>query len=373
MRKQRVIEQNRCYHLISRLAHRAFFLNEEERTRAVELMRRVEEFSGVMVLAYAFMSNHFHIFIYVPVFEEIDEAEILRRISILYRGTSLLRVTDEWERLKDEESKMHARVCNPAEYVSRFSVFKRSFTKRMCNSAEFMRTFKQHLTMSFNGRHEHFGTMWEGRYHDRHHPADEKVMWETAAYIDVNPVSAGIVAKAEDYAWSSFGAAIRGDEKARAGYSFIYGGTEEWETLKELHLHSIAEAWMRIRSARGLDGACDHADGELEARGRVDKATSNKDPELETPRLVPTLLNRGNNVVALKLLQLLNGSDMRPAALREALGINNRNYFNSYYLVPLMASGMIESTDPESRNSPRQSYRLTSRGRGVLAEWRSTE
>ena len=198
-------------------------------------------------------------------------------------------------------------------------------------------------------------------------------MWETAAYIDVNPVSAGIVAKAEDYAWSSFGAAIRGDEKARAGYSFIYGGTEEWETLKELHLHSIAEAWMRIRSARGLDGACDHADGELEARGRVDKATSNKDPELETPRLVPTLLNRGNNVVALKLLQLLNGSDMRPAALREALGINNRNYFNSYYLVPLMASGMIESTDPESRNSPRQSYRLTSRGRGVLAEWRSTE
>ena len=29
-------------------------------------MRRVEEFSGVVVLAYAFMSNHFHIFIYVP-------------------------------------------------------------------------------------------------------------------------------------------------------------------------------------------------------------------------------------------------------------------------------------------------------------------
>ena len=57
-------------HLVSRLAHRAFFLDDGEKDRAVALMRRVEEFSGVVVLAYAFMSNHFHIFIYVPSAEE---------------------------------------------------------------------------------------------------------------------------------------------------------------------------------------------------------------------------------------------------------------------------------------------------------------
>ena len=38
MRKNRVIEQNRCYHLVSRLAHRAFFLDDEEKDRAVALM-----------------------------------------------------------------------------------------------------------------------------------------------------------------------------------------------------------------------------------------------------------------------------------------------------------------------------------------------
>ena len=75
MRKNRFIGQDRCYHLVSRLAHRAFFLDDEEKDRAVALMRRVEEFSGVVVLAYAFMSNHFHIFVYVPKAEEIDEAE----------------------------------------------------------------------------------------------------------------------------------------------------------------------------------------------------------------------------------------------------------------------------------------------------------
>jgi hypothetical protein len=42
MRKNRVVEQNRCYHLVSRLAHRAFFLDDEEKVRAVALMRRVE-------------------------------------------------------------------------------------------------------------------------------------------------------------------------------------------------------------------------------------------------------------------------------------------------------------------------------------------
>ena len=40
MRKNRFIGQDRCYHLISRLAHRAFFLDDEENDRAVAFMRR---------------------------------------------------------------------------------------------------------------------------------------------------------------------------------------------------------------------------------------------------------------------------------------------------------------------------------------------
>ncbi len=66
-------------------------------------MRRVEEFSGVVVLAYAFMSNHFHIFVYVPKAEEIDEAEVMRRIRALYRDASLAQVVATWNRLKTEE------------------------------------------------------------------------------------------------------------------------------------------------------------------------------------------------------------------------------------------------------------------------------
>ena len=42
MRRNRGVEQNRCYHLASRLAHRAFFLDDGEKDRAIALMRRVE-------------------------------------------------------------------------------------------------------------------------------------------------------------------------------------------------------------------------------------------------------------------------------------------------------------------------------------------
>ena len=59
MRKSRVNLPNRCYHLISRVAHRAFFLDDGERTRLVDLVRRVSRFSGVKLLAHGAMSNHF--------------------------------------------------------------------------------------------------------------------------------------------------------------------------------------------------------------------------------------------------------------------------------------------------------------------------
>ena len=46
MRKNRVIEQNRCYHLVSRLAHRAFFLGAE--ADAIETVQRITRIRSVL-------------------------------------------------------------------------------------------------------------------------------------------------------------------------------------------------------------------------------------------------------------------------------------------------------------------------------------
>ena len=72
MRQPRNFAADRCYHLVSRIANRAFYLSEEERTRFVERMWRVAYFSCVDVLAYCVMDNHFHILAYVPPQRELS-------------------------------------------------------------------------------------------------------------------------------------------------------------------------------------------------------------------------------------------------------------------------------------------------------------
>ena len=96
MRALRNFKPDRCYHLISRIANRAFCLTDEERTRFVERLWRVAKFSGIEVLAYCFMSNHFHILVYVPDPRELSDAELLARIRALYSGTALAEIEKEW-------------------------------------------------------------------------------------------------------------------------------------------------------------------------------------------------------------------------------------------------------------------------------------
>ena len=66
MRKLRNFSTDRCYHLVSRVANKAFYFTEEERGRFVERMWRIAYFACIEVVAYCVMSNHFHILVYVP-------------------------------------------------------------------------------------------------------------------------------------------------------------------------------------------------------------------------------------------------------------------------------------------------------------------
>ena len=73
MRKARLIAEGRSiYHCMSRIVDRRFVLGEEERRHFVKLMRKMEAFSGVRVLTYCVMSNHFHILVEVPDKEKMD-------------------------------------------------------------------------------------------------------------------------------------------------------------------------------------------------------------------------------------------------------------------------------------------------------------
>ena len=53
--------------------------------------------------------------------------------------------------------------------------------------------------------------------------------------------------------------------------------------------------------------------------------------------------------------------------IQKLLNLNHRETFLNNYLKPLLRSGWLEPTIPDKPRSSRQMYRLTERGRAVLA------
>ena len=87
--------------------------------------------------------------------------------------------------------------------------------------------------------------------------------------IDINAWQAGIAQRPEDYEWCSFAAAVKGSEKARRGYAFMYGSAEDWDVIRDSHeksmrnfhdaclLMAIGEAWKYgVLPAATRSGPC---------------------------------------------------------------------------------------------------------------------
>ena len=69
---------------------------------------------------------------------------------------------------------------------------------------QMMQAVGRAYVLYFNKRHARSGTLWEGRYRSALIQT-ERYFLACMAYIDLNPVRAGMVAQAADYAWSSHG------------------------------------------------------------------------------------------------------------------------------------------------------------------------
>jgi hypothetical protein len=82
----------------------------------------------------------------------------------------------------------------------------------MHDLSEFMKGLLIRFTRWFNRTHQRTGTLWEERF--KSVIVESGVAARTmAAYIDLNPVRAGMVKDPADYRWSSYGEAIGGGKK----------------------------------------------------------------------------------------------------------------------------------------------------------------
>ena len=205
MRKARIIEEGAAYyHTMSRVVDRRFVFDEAERERVRKLMRAVAGFSGVDVLTYTVLSNHFHLVVYVPEAHEITDVELGRRLGLIYDRTIVESVMAQLASMREAGNEAGAEEL------------KRQYTRRMNKLPEFMKMFKQGVSLSYNRRHGRKGTLWEERYRSVLLGEGRSLVAATA-YVDLNAVRAGLVADPKDYRFCGYGEAMGGGEEARAG------------------------------------------------------------------------------------------------------------------------------------------------------------
>ena len=230
----------------------------------------------------------------------LSEEELLRRLGGLYSRRTVAGVVAEiaearrmiagdWEgfEMLSKEEKKKSRAFWETTLIA---IFER-YTKRMHDLSLFMKGLLQRFTRWFNKENGLHGTLWEERFHSV--IVESGLACRTmAAYIDLNPVRAGICALPEDYRWSSYGEAVgggRGAGIARAGLVRALHGHEGREGASRAWAQGgVAKEYRRILVAEGIERVEARSDGKRKVvrRGRTREGAEKELEELsdETAR-----------------------------------------------------------------------------------------
>jgi putative transposase len=205
------------YHVISRVVDRKRVFEWKEKEHFRKLMRMMEAFSGCRVLAYAIMGNHFHLLLEVPPRPEVgldaaslDRALFAKRLAGIYKPgvvAEILKSLDTALAATDGSEESRRRVTE--EIAGPYLV-------RMHDLSEFMNGLLKRFTRWFNRQQKRTGTLWEERF--KSVIVENGIPARTvAAYIDLNPVRAGMAADPGNYRWSSYGEAVGAGARTVAG------------------------------------------------------------------------------------------------------------------------------------------------------------
>jgi putative transposase len=215
-----------CFHVMSRTCGGDVFFDDVEKEAFRRLLLRMSAFLGVELLTYCVMGNHFHALIRVPNLQDWwqqfegpgGEEKLLRHLGTFYSKAFMLRLRNnlrEWRRMKQETLAQRALD---------------GFKKRFCDLSVFMMELKIRFTRWFNKRHERKGTLWMGPFKSVLVEGKGDPLRTMAAYIDLNPVRAGLVKKPEHYRWCGYADALAGQRVAQEGICRVtQQKPSEWE------------------------------------------------------------------------------------------------------------------------------------------------
>ena len=240
------------YHVISRVVDRRFLLGVAEKGKFRALMRLKEKFTGCRVTSYCLMDNHFHLLLEVPPMGEdgLSDQELLKRLAAIYNEAFVEGVAKE---LGDARSEIYAGETGLDEALK--AIYDR-FAYRMHDLSQFMKGLVQRFTQWFNRSHSRTGRLWEDRFKSL--IVEDGVAAKTiSAYIDLNPVRAGMAKDPADYRWSSYGKAIGGGAKgngktARAGLVRALRAHQGIGADADLWATGVAREYRKLLMAGGV-------------------------------------------------------------------------------------------------------------------------
>ena len=223
MRKSRLkLEDTGYYHCMSRIIEQRFIMGDREKEYFVQLMRKLAAFSGLHILTYCVMSNHFHILIQEPHPQKVSDRLLLQRLQAIYPEQKVAGIAQQLAALR-QENKHEA-----AEQL------KATYTYRMHDISEYFKALKQGFSQWYNKRNNRRGPLWDQRFKSCLVEGSGNALATIAAYIDLNPIRAGIVTDPSQYRHCGYAEAMAGRITSREGIRSIWlgVGTEaSWERV----------------------------------------------------------------------------------------------------------------------------------------------
>lgn len=207
-RAQVSLSSTSYYHCISRCVRRAFLCGEDSysgrsfehrKSWVLERLGFLSEVFAIDVCAYAVMSNHVHLVL------RVDEARA--------RGMSEEEVLRRYVKLFGGASGQPQSLSSSSEQRALVSVWR----SRLMDLSWMMRSLNEWLARRANREDGCKGRFWEGRFKSQA-LLDEAGLLTCMAYVDLNPVRAGVSSSLEGSEFASISARLRAaDAVERAG------------------------------------------------------------------------------------------------------------------------------------------------------------
>jgi REP element-mobilizing transposase RayT len=168
-------DETTVYHVMSRTALDGFPLGDIEKDFMLDLIKKYSELYLVEILGFCVMGNHFHLLVKMFPEYKFTNEEIKKRYVGFYG---------------DDRAFAYGKVP--------------SLREKLSNLSEFVREIKVGFARYYNRRHNRRGYFWGDRFKSVIVEKGETLI-NCLAYIDLNPLRAGLVDRPDEYRWNSLG------------------------------------------------------------------------------------------------------------------------------------------------------------------------